>query len=135
MGENLVLVDTSVWLEHLTQTKTPFHAYLTRKLEENEVAINQIIRLELLTGARDNIQYRELNELLKGLPLLIINEEVYEVAQRLRFEMRQKGYLLPVPDVLIGATAIVYRRPLVHLDKHFQRIAEHTILLKMESVT
>ena len=130
MSDRLVLIDSSVWISYLIGQKEALARLVKRLLLSHRVAINAIIRVELLTGARDEAQYAELEDSLKGLHFLDLTDAVWRRAERLRFELRQEGYLVPLPDVLIACCALVYNCELLHADRHFDRIA-HSAAVKI----
>ena len=126
MSERLVLVDSSVWVSYLLgQKESPAHS-VERLLLDHRVAVNAVIRVELLTGAKDEAQYAELEDAFKGLHFLELTDAVWRRAERLRFELRRAGCLIPLPDVLIACCALVYHCELLHSDRHFDRIAGST---------
>lgn len=127
----LVLVDSSVCIAHLQGHHPGVSGALEKLLQENRAAVNPIIRIEVLTGSRDQIQYDELDVWLQSTVVLSVTAGVYQIAERLRYEMKKKGNLIPLPDVLIAATAIEYAIPLMHLDRHFDAIARHDRRLKI----
>ena len=86
--------------------------------------------MEILTGARDETQYRELSDQWEGLNDLPMTVAVWRKAERLRFDLRRRGHLIPLPDVLIASSAVQYGCELLHADKHFNQIAE-SISLKI----
>jgi len=94
------------------------------------VAINPVVRAELLTGAKDEKQYAELENDFEGLHELELIDAVWRRAERMRFELRRAGHLVPLPDVLIACCAIVYDCELMHADRDFDRIA-HVAALKI----
>ena len=121
MSEKLVLVDSSAWIPHLLgQTRSPVESLLL----DNRVAINAVIRIELLTGARDETQYARLEGSLDGLHTLDLTASVWKRAERLRFQIRRRGSLIPLPDIVIACCALIYGCALLHADRHFDRIAK-----------
>jgi len=84
--------------------------------------------MEVLTGALHEAQYAQLADTFQGLHLLPLTDAVWRRAERLRFELRQKGSLIPVPDVLIACCALLYDCELLHTDRHFDAIAKLTPL-------
>lgn len=128
---NPVLIDTSVWIEHFHGHHAAVRRRLYGLLRGRQAAINPIIRMEILTGAKDDDQYEELDDTLTGLIMLPITERIYRQAERLRYDMRRQGSLIPVPDMLIAASAISHRCRLLHLDDDFDRIARHAPRLKI----
>ncbi len=128
MSERLVLVDSSVWITHLLG-RSGAHAHAARDLLlDNRIAINAVIRLELLTGARDETQYAELEGTLDGLHFLELTAAVWRRAERLRFQLKRQGHIISLPDVVIASCALIYNCELLHADRHFDRIAHATAL-------
>lgn len=119
----LVLADSSAWISHLVGRKSAVTDALGPLLEDHRIATNDVIRMEVLTGARDEAQYGELSDQWEGLHPLPITAAVWRRAERLRFDLRRKGRLIPLSDVLIASSAIVYHCELLHADRHFDQIA------------
>jgi predicted nucleic acid-binding protein len=128
MSSRLVLADSSAWVSHLTGQGSAASAAIGELLRTHRVAVNEVIRLEVLTGARDEAQYAELDDALRGLHLLPMSGAVWGRAERLRFELRRRGHVIPVPDALIAACALLYDCEVLHVDKHFDLIARSTSL-------
>ena len=128
MSSRFVLADTSAWVSHLTGEGNSASAAIGELLRAHRVAVNEVIRLELLTGAKDEAQYAELDDALRGLHLLPISRALWGRAERLRFELRRKGHVVPVPDALIASCALLYDCELLHADRHFDMIARRTPL-------
>ena len=66
MSSRFVLADTSAWVSHLTGEGNSASAAIGELLRAHRVAVNEVIRLELLTGAKNEAQYAELNDALLG---------------------------------------------------------------------
>ena len=123
MSSRLVLADSSAWVSHLTGQGNAAAAAVAELLRAHRVAVNEVIRVEVLTGAKDEAQYAELADALYGLHALPISGAVWGRAERLRFELRRKGQVVPVADVLIASCALLYDCELLHADRHFNMIA------------
>ena len=128
MSSRLVLADSSAWVSYFTGHGNTAQGAMGELLRAHRVAVNEVIRLELLTGAKDEAQYAELADALRGLHALPISGAVWGRAERLRFELRRKGHVVPVPDVLIASCALLYDCELLHADRHFNLIARLTPL-------
>jgi tRNA(fMet)-specific endonuclease VapC len=73
--------------------------------------INSIIEMELLQGARNNVELRRIEKKLTAFRLLNIQQTIFDLAtQFIRDYRLSQGLLLP--DAVIGATAIYYQMPL-----------------------
>lgn len=128
MSDRLVLVDSSTWIAYLLGQLTAQTRAIPALLRAHRVAVNAIIQVELLTGARDDAQYATLEDTLGGLHLLELTRAVWGRAARLRFELRRAGAVMPLPDVVIACCALAYDCPLLQMDRHFDRIAARTPL-------
>ncbi len=129
MSKRLVLIDSSIWVSYLSRQPLAPARDVQELLQSHRAAVNPIIRIEVLTGARDEAQYAALDDALRGLHQLPLSEAVVQRAERLRFELRRQGHLIPVPDILIASSALIYNCDLLHADQHFTFIA-HAIPLK-----
>lgn len=129
MSNRLVLIDSSVWVSHLSRQPLAATRAVPELLQDNRVAINPIVRIEVLTGARDEAHYAALEDALRGLHHLPLSDAVLRHAERLRFELKRRGHVIPVPDILIASSALIYDCDLLHADQHFTFIAQ-TIPLK-----
>jgi len=127
------LADTSAWIQALRPGATgPWPAELKSLITERRLGIQPVIRVELLSGARSEAEYRQLSDSLDALPLLEMTQPVWGEAERLGFSLRKRGINIPVTDFLIAATAIVHKCTLHHRDRHFPLIARHSSLKVLE---
>ena len=129
MSNNLVLIDTSVWI--LVLRKSPLvvaRDEVEHLLAENRIAIVPMIRLELLGGTKSLNEFDRLKNRLDALHQIPIDEANWEAAAQLSFKLRQSGKVLPYTDILIASAAILAKCLLLHADKHFGLMAEDTDL-------
>jgi len=126
----LILVDTSIWIASLNREgPSAIKSRLDRLLEENLIATNQMIRLELLAGTRSQEEFNRLKGRLDSLHQLQIGEAEWNQAAELAFRQRRKGKTLPYGDIIIAATAIRNRATLLHADHHFELMTEEAGLV------
>ncbi len=128
MSNRLVVADSSVWVGHLAGQGGAASDVLVELLRLHRIAVNEVIRLEVLTGARDDTQYAALTDAFQGLHPLPITGAVWRRAERLRYALRRKGHRIPLPDALIAACALMYDCELLHADRHYDVIARATPL-------
>jgi predicted nucleic acid-binding protein len=129
MGNNIVLIDTSVWILALRKSPSPVvKDEVEHLLAENRVAIAPMIRLEILGGTKSVDEFNRLKSRLDALHQIPANEANWELATQLSFKLRQKGKVIPYTDILIGAAAIISSCLLLHADRHFDLMAEDTDL-------
>jgi len=129
----MVLIDTSAWLLAL---KKNFHPTIKERVEkllaENDVAINGMIELELLGGAKSEKEYNRLFIRLDSLYHIEADRPLWNIASKLAFDLKRKGVTVPYTDIFIAASALKDNAILVHADSHFDLIANQSSL-KVES--
>ena len=129
----MVLIDTSAWLLAL---KKNFHPLIKERIEkllaENDVAINGMIELELLGGAKSEKEYNRLFIRLDSLYHIEADRPLWNIASKLAFDLKRKGVTVPYTDIFIAASALKDNAILVHADSHFDLIANQSSL-KVES--
>ncbi|ODS34645.1 MAG: nucleic acid-binding protein contains PIN domain protein [Candidatus Scalindua rubra] len=125
----MVIIDTSVWLFAL---KKKHHTVIKDKVNnvliESEVAINGIIKLELLGGAKTKKEYERLKNRLDALYYIEATWLLWDHASKIAFDLRRKGITVPFTDVFIASSAITENALLIHADSHFDLIAKHSDL-------
>jgi predicted nucleic acid-binding protein len=131
----VILVDSSAWIEFQRATGSPADRRLTAAIEADEpLATTGLVILEMLAGARDERQARELGRLLNRCQLLAVEEPSdHEAAAALYRACRRGGKAIRrLPDCLIAAIAIRTGSLLLHQDADFTAIADHTRLATLE---
>jgi hypothetical protein len=134
MQDDVFLVDTSIWLEVLPPGRAvpALRNRIDALLSADRVATTDIVRLELLGGARSQEEWDRLGRLLDALHPLPVMEEHWQEAARMGFQLRRQGVAVPFTDLLIGAVAMLAGAVLVHRDRHFDFVASH-LSLRVES--
>jgi len=129
MSNNLVLIDTSVWIPFLRKSPpSVVKDEVDHLLAENRVAIVPMIRLELLGSIKSTDEFGRLKSRLDVLHRIPTDEANWEAAAQLAFELRQRGKIIPYTDILIASAAILANALLLHADRHFDLMAEDTDL-------
>jgi predicted nucleic acid-binding protein len=127
----VILVDSSAWIEFQRATDSAAHRRLRAAIETGEpLATTGIVMLEVLAGARDEQQARDLRRLLDRCAFLALEEPSdHEVAAALYRTCRRGGKTVRrLPDCLIAAVAIRAGAQLLHMDGDFDAIALHAPL-------
>lgn len=124
----LVLVDSSAWVEFFLDTGHEVVHPLLQLGKEKRIATSALIRVEVLTGARDESNYRFLEQRLRELHELPLTEKVWQQAARLRWGLRRRGLVLPTVDIVIATCAMAHDCEVLHADRHFDLIARHAPL-------
>lgn len=128
-----VLVDTSIWIDFFKGPSPPIYETLSILLRNRQVVIAGIILVELLQGARNEKEVKNITHLLKPLDRVNFEEEWWEEAGLFSQRLRQKGLAIPTLDILIALLALKNNLTLYTHDKHFSMIARHSELILFES--
>jgi predicted nucleic acid-binding protein len=125
MSSDLVLVDTSAWIEFFRkdQKGSITAIEVERLLSEDLVVATEPVLVELAAGVRDKKSLAQLVEMFSSFHDARVTEQVWSAATENVFLLRSRGYTIPLADHLIATVAISYGLPLLHLDKHFGQIA------------
>ena len=124
----MILIDTSAWIEFLRDTKSPA-CNAVRDLLAYEIAICDVVKMEVLAGARDESNLRALRRLLARSVTMNVRPTDYEDAATLFRQCRMQGVTVrKLMDCLIAAVAIRSDVPVLHFDREFDVLARHTDL-------
>jgi len=130
----LVIVDSSVWIDYFSQISTPHTDRLDSLLLGTEVAITDVILLEVLQGFRNDKAYMQAASLLSELTCF----EIMDKQKALRYvdyyrQLRKKGITIRKSnDVMIAGYCIDHKLPLLFRDKDFLPFVQY---LGLASVT
>lgn len=124
----MILVDTSAWIEYLRGTGSPVAARVRRLIgEEGPLATTEVVRMELLAGARNDAEARELARLLARFHLLALEPALdFDGAARIYRTCRLRGDTLrSLSDCLVSAVALRHDAELLARDREFEAVARH----------
>ncbi len=97
-------------------------------IASGEAATCNLVVLEVLQGCRNENERDRLRKMFKSLRNLAIDSMIWEFAYDLGFTMRRSGLTVPTVDLVIASTAIGHHVSVLHVDRHFQLLAEHVNL-------
>jgi predicted nucleic acid-binding protein len=120
------LVDTSAWVEYLTNTGSPACLFVDQLAEDPYLlATTQPVLLELRVGARGAAAARRTEAIVGRAALLDVDVDIdFDVAGDLYHAVLATGHTVrSVVDCLIAAVAIRTEAVLVHRDRDFDRIS------------
>lgn len=124
----MILVDTSAWVEYLRDTGSPA-CIRVGELLHADLATCDVVRMELLAGARDEQHRRDLRRLIARAALVPMEPGDCDQAAALYRRCRGRGATVrTLIDCLIGALAIRSDLPVLHCDADFDVLARHTPL-------
>jgi predicted nucleic acid-binding protein len=127
----VILVDSSAWIEFQRATGSAVDERLTNAIQAGEdLATLGLVVLEVLAGARDEQQARDLRRLLGRCSLIRLEEPSdWELAAALYRACRRAGTTVGrLPDCLIAVLAMRVGADVLHQDADFDAIAQHSPL-------
>jgi predicted nucleic acid-binding protein len=90
-----------------------------------EPCLCAITRLELLYSARSRVDYARIEQELSAFHELRIDAKTITTAVAAHRELAERGrHRLPLPDLLIAACAQQHQAGVLHVDRHFDVLAE-----------
>ncbi len=132
----MVIVDTSVWIDLLRGVFSSRAMRLSEILEDpqQDVALTDVIFMELLRGVTRERQVPELARQLRAFPILRLRGlEDFDRAAELSRAARRTGISLRSSlDLLIATICVRDGLPILHADRDFDRLASCTPLRVFE---
>ena len=118
---NVLLVDTSVWIDFFRGKTYPD---LELALKEGRAVLSPIVLAELMSGARDKSEEKQLRDFLLELPLHPTPEEHWIQVGRLRHETAKQGFEMSIPDAHVAQCARDLDGYLLTRDQIFEKISK-----------
>ena len=122
----MILIDSSVWIDWLRGSDTDAVRFVQARQDVEELALTQMIYLEVLQGANTDSHYEAIKRVLSKQTMLepLDSLVTFEAAAQLYRNARRKGLTVRKPvDCLIAAIALEQRALLVHNDRDFLALA------------
>ena len=122
------LIDTSAWIEYLRKTGSRTNIEVRHTLTK-DAQICDVIRMEILAGARDQQHVTQLEKLLARATTNKTEPVDYDNAAAIYRACRKLGVTIRAQiDCLIAAIAIRTSTKIIHHDSDFDAIAQVTKL-------
>jgi len=130
----MILVDTTVWIDFFAGRPRPHVAALEQFLRTGEdICICGIVLAEVLQGIRSDSEYTKTKDYFESLVFLPMTHDTFLRSSQMYRALRKKGITIRTPlDCMIASVAIEHRVPLLHNDRDFDKIANHTNLEVMK---
>lgn len=127
----LVLVDSSFFIARLGERLDPF-ALLNSFELEYDFAINGVVWAEVLRGRSDPHLRDRFDATFSTMLFLTLTPGAQRRAAHLAWELDRRGDVIPLPDILIGATALEHDAAVLTYDRHYQKIPKLVALSDLE---
>lgn len=121
---NLVLIDTSVWIDYFLGKNNKITEVMDELLSNTRVATAGIILAELAQGARTNHESQAIHSHFQPLHWIASTDSHWETAGQLSWKVRKAGKTVNLTDCYIASLAESAGASVYTLDKHFVWIAD-----------
>jgi predicted nucleic acid-binding protein len=122
----VILADTSAWVEYDRATGSPIDLRLSELIAaDGPIAVTEPVIMEVLAGARSDVQEADLRRLLQRFHLHRFDAAAdFDAAVRIYRRCRQAGFTpRGIVDCMIAAVAWRYRATLLARDVDLERVA------------
>ena len=123
----MILVDSSVWIDHLRNAVTRPVSRLRSLISREELLVGDLILCEILQGLRTDTEARLVEEALREFEVvsLVGPELAVKAAANYRF-LRNRGFTIRrTIDLIIGTFCIERGHYLLHGDRDFAPMAQY----------
>jgi predicted nucleic acid-binding protein len=123
----VILVDSSVWIAHLRGSVTPATAKLEAAVMTEPILVGDLILLEVLQGARDELAAARIERGLRRFEIVpLLDADLATRAARNYRRLRDMGITIrKTNDIIIGTFCIERGCALLHDDRDFVAMEEH----------
>lgn len=124
-----VIVDTSVWIEFFRgKLEARAKEAFILLMEAEEVVITDVIKHEILVGAKSLKDFHFLEDSLSVLSEIAIESKEKAVFNRFGIDLKLKGLVGKYTDLSIAFLANQHAIPVFSFDKYFAMLAEKKII-------
>jgi len=125
----MIVADSSALIEYFRRGGTPtVQAAVAAAITEDALAFNGVIFVEVVGFALDERERQALLATFGAFHRLTLDDADFDLAASIGFDLRRRGRTVPATDLIIAASAIRAQAELLHLDDHFDEIAEVSAL-------
>ncbi len=124
----MIVVDTSVWIDHLrNRNALPHVVRLRRAFGQEPIIVGDLVMLEVLQGVTDEKQAENVERLLRNFIVVqMLNDMLAVRAARNYRTLRNRGITVrKTIDMVIGTYCIENVLPLLHHDTDFDHLEKH----------
>jgi predicted nucleic acid-binding protein len=118
----MILVDSSVWIDHLGNVFTRPVRRLRQLVEQERILVGDLILCEVLQGVRSETQAREVEAALRRFELVTLADPdlAVKTAENYRFLRRRGITIRTTVDLIIGTFCMERGHALLHSDRDFE---------------
>jgi hypothetical protein len=125
----VVLVDTTVWVDHLKNTVTPEVAWLRHAILHRtaSIAVGDLVLCEVLQGLSTEREAALVEQALRRFDVLsLVTPDLATQSAAHYRNLRRRGVTVrKTIDMLIGTFCITHGHALLHTDRDFDQLERH----------
>lgn len=123
----MILVDSSVWIAHLRGSRTSAVERLEAAAGREPILIGDLILLEILQGARDDVHAARIERGLRQFDIVpLLDGRLAVTAARNYRRLRELGVTVrKTADIIIGTYCIEHGHALLHDDRDFEPMEKY----------
>jgi predicted nucleic acid-binding protein len=123
----VILVDSSVWIAHLKGRETAATIKLRSAIAREPLLIGDLILLEILQGARDDLHAARIERDLRRYRIVpLLDGDLASRAAGNYRKLRALGITIrKTADIIIGTYCIEHGHALLHEDRDFEPMEMH----------
>jgi predicted nucleic acid-binding protein len=123
----VIVVDTSVWVDHLRDIPSPEALLLDALLDREPIVVGDLILCEVLNGVPGEAAARRTESLLREFRIerMVDDTIAVEAARHFRALRRAGITIRKTMDLLIGTWCIRHRHHLLHRDRDYDAMEQH----------
>ncbi len=123
----MIVVDTSVWVDHLRDIPSPEALLLDTLLDREPIVVGDLILCEVLNGVPGEAAARRAKSMLREFRIerMVDDTIAVEAARHVRALRRQGITIRKTMDLLIGTWCIRHRHDLLHRDRDYDAMEQH----------
>jgi predicted nucleic acid-binding protein len=126
----MIVADSSALIEYYRRGGSPaVQEAVAAAIADDALAFNGIIFVEVVGFAADERERQALLASFGAFRRLALEDEDFDLAADIGFDLRRHGRTVPATDLIIAACAIRARAELLHVDDHFADIATVSALV------
>jgi len=119
------IIDSSAWIEYYRRDGNMYISDLVEDAINRDIAaVNGLITVEVAGFARES-ERSIIESDFSGLHSITMTDEIFKKAVSICSELRKNGTILPATDAIIAGSALIEEAAVIHLDRHYEQIAEY----------
>jgi predicted nucleic acid-binding protein len=122
--QDLVLIDTCIWVPFFNRPQSDEKRVVDELLDEDRAALTGPVLAEVLCGCRRDAQADWVASTLRGLHFLEPSWDDWRATARIHRHLIVRGHQLPLTDLSLAATAIRRECSVYSTDPHFDLIPD-----------